>query len=326
MAVIIVNTSADDNAANGVTSLREALAVAAGTAEADTIVFAAGISRIFLTSNGGPLVIAAGQNVTIDGDRNNDGVADVTIDSQTSTNHFIVQAGATARLEGLVLTNGAVFGATGVVGVQGAVGAKGQDGADGDTADAGANGTNGLAGGVGGVGGAGGAGAGSIFNLGALTLAQTQVVGNVGYGGLAGKGGTGGTGGEGGDGGRGGDAPEIFFFPGGPGGFAGDGGTGGKGGAGGTGGAGAGAIVQWCRCDASTDGYARVPTMSAGPARVGPEEPEAQAVAPETAAMAETAFRSVNPTTVVTARMAARAEGRHWRPGWNWRHGGGRHP
>ena len=75
MSTIVVNTASDSltlNLNDGVTTLREALAWAAA---GDTIVFAASLDQQTITLVQG-LVID--QNVIIDGDRNNDGFADIS--------------------------------------------------------------------------------------------------------------------------------------------------------------------------------------------------------------------------------------------------------
>lgn len=233
-----VNTGADDHSANNLTSLREALALAAKSPGADTIVFAKGVSTIELTRKGGPLVIARGQNVTIEGDRNGDGVADVTIDGNDRTSHFVVQAGARATLDGLVLTHGH---ATGQNGTTGGIGAAGRDGiaATGTTDDMYDPLYQAGTGGGGGAGTAGGSAVGSVENHGALTVSHGVLSFNSATGGTGGAGGAGGRGGNGTDGpnGKSGKFGET--------GAAGsDGGIGGIGGTGGVGGNGIAAILN----------------------------------------------------------------------------------
>ena len=85
MANITVTTLADTvNAGDGVTSLREALALANGNGrDADTITFAAGLAggTLFLTS-GQQLAITT-DGITIDGDIDGDGTPDITIDADS---------------------------------------------------------------------------------------------------------------------------------------------------------------------------------------------------------------------------------------------------
>lgn len=44
------------------------------------------------------------KNITVDGDLNNDGVADVTLDGQYKTRVVEITSGATVTLDGLVIT------------------------------------------------------------------------------------------------------------------------------------------------------------------------------------------------------------------------------
>lgn len=50
------------------------------------------------------------KNITVDGDLNNDGVADVTLDGQYKTRVVEVTSGSTVTLDGLVITKGLVAG------------------------------------------------------------------------------------------------------------------------------------------------------------------------------------------------------------------------
>ena len=73
MATFTVTTTTDMVDPNdGVLSLREAVNQANATAAADTIVFASALEGQTLTLTGGELVLQ--QDVTIDGDQNNDGI------------------------------------------------------------------------------------------------------------------------------------------------------------------------------------------------------------------------------------------------------------
>ncbi len=104
MATFKVTTSNDTvNANDGVTSLREALTLANGSAGADKIVFDKALagSTIEVT---GPLVLAS--DVSINGDTNKDGDADISISGGNVGQLFEVQAGTTAALTSLVLKDG----------------------------------------------------------------------------------------------------------------------------------------------------------------------------------------------------------------------------
>jgi NADH dehydrogenase FAD-containing subunit len=73
MATFTVTTAADVvNATDGKLSLREAVAQANATIAADTIVFAAGLEGKTLVLTAGELTIT--QDLTIDGDRDDDGL------------------------------------------------------------------------------------------------------------------------------------------------------------------------------------------------------------------------------------------------------------
>ena len=79
MALIIVDTANDVvNAGDGVTSLREALILAQGTAGADRIEFNL-TANTLVNANNGVLEIVAGEDVTISGDIDGDGDADIAI-------------------------------------------------------------------------------------------------------------------------------------------------------------------------------------------------------------------------------------------------------
>ncbi|AIS15718.1 glycosyl hydrolase [Pseudomonas chlororaphis subsp. aurantiaca] len=157
--------TATNNANTGVGSLRAALASAQN---GDIVTFSSGMT-VQLTSE-----LLVNKNVTIDGDLNNDGAADVILDGQYRTRVIEVASGSTVTLDGLVITRGLVSG----------------------------NGGNGGY-------GATGAMAGGIFNAGNLTLNNVTVTSNAASGGGGGGGVTGafyggGGGGGGGLGGQGG--------------------------------------------------------------------------------------------------------------------------
>ncbi|MGU9859262.1 Ig-like domain-containing protein [Pseudomonas sp. LF245] len=95
---------------SGVGSLRQALSDAVS---GDSVAFAADMT-INLNSQ---LIIT--KNLTIDGDRNNDGVADVTLSGQYKTQVLKVNAGVTATLDGLIITKGLAAGNGAAAGTDG---------------------------------------------------------------------------------------------------------------------------------------------------------------------------------------------------------------
>ncbi|MGN8142631.1 Ig-like domain-containing protein [Pseudomonas sp. 22105] len=139
--------TATNNANTGVGSLRAALASAQN---GDIVTFSSGMT-VQLTSE-----LLINKNVTVDGDLNNDGVADVTLDGQYRTRVVEITSGSTVTLDGLVITRGLVSG----------------------------NGGNGGYGATGAMGG-------GIFNAGILTLNNVSVTGNAAAGGGGGGGVTG---------------------------------------------------------------------------------------------------------------------------------------
>ncbi|WP_414918314.1 Ig-like domain-containing protein [Pseudomonas sp. IT-P4] len=157
--------TATNNANTGVGSLRAAIASAQN---GDLVTFNSSMT-VQLTSE-----LLVNKNITVDGDLNNDGAADVILDGQYRTRVIEVASGSTVTLDGLVITRGLVSGT----------------------------------GGNGGY-GASGAMAGGIFNAGILTLKNVTVTSNGASGGGGGGGVTssyygGGGGGGGGLGGQGG--------------------------------------------------------------------------------------------------------------------------
>ena len=133
-----------NNGDSGVGSLRQALSSAVS---GDTVAFGADMT-INLNSQ---LIIS--KNLTIDGDRNNDGVADVTLSGQYKTQVLQVNSGVTATLDGLIITKGLVAG---------------------NGAAAGTDGTAAMGGG--------------IVNFGNLTLTNVTVTSNAASGGGGGGG------------------------------------------------------------------------------------------------------------------------------------------
>ncbi|WP_256365107.1 Ig-like domain-containing protein [Pseudomonas sp. PDM25] len=157
--------TATNNANTGVGSLRAAIASAQN---GDLVTFSTGMT-VQLTSE-----LLINKNITVDGDLNNDGAADVILDGQYRTRVIEVSSGSIVTLDGLVITRGLVSG-TGGNGGYGATGSM----------------------------------AGGIFNAGILTLNNVSVTSNGASGGGGGGGVTGafyggGGGGGGGLGGQGG--------------------------------------------------------------------------------------------------------------------------
>ncbi|MFJ3374163.1 Ig-like domain-containing protein [Pseudomonas sp. NPDC086112] len=157
--------TATNNANTGVGSLRAAIA----SAQNGDIVTFNGSMTVQLTSE-----LLINKNITVDGDLNNDGAADVILDGQYRTRVIEVSSGSIVTLDGLVITRGLVSG----------------------------NGGNGGYGATGSM-------AGGIFNAGILTLNNVSVTSNGASGGGGGGGVTGafyggGGGGGGGLGGQGG--------------------------------------------------------------------------------------------------------------------------
>ena len=151
--------TATNNFNSGVGSLRAALASAQN---GDIVTFNAGMT-VQLNSE-----LLINKNITVDGDLNNDGVADVTLDGQYKTRVLEITSGSAVTLDGLVITKGLVAG----------------NGGNGGAAAAGAMG-------------------GGIFNAGILTLNNVTVTANAASGGGGGGGVSGGYSGGGGGGGGG---------------------------------------------------------------------------------------------------------------------------
>lgn len=258
---LVVTTGKDGFLDDGLLGLREALHLAEVTPGAQTIVFDTSVTTVQLenlwASQGlqVPFYADVTSDVTINGDTDGDGRADVTIRGMGNGNVLTVQAGVTATLESLVITGGRPIDKTdlpripandGVSGNQGSVEADALAQRDGGFGGNGGDGHHGYGtnkgtktdpgdGGDGGFGGNGGDG-GIDYNK------------NKGFG----QGGDGGDGGWGGTGGRGGRGEGYYFrmeYNGnsGDGGFGGDGGDAnpngyGYGGQAGNGGAASGGI------------------------------------------------------------------------------------
>lgn len=261
MPTITVNTDRDTvDPGDGLTSLREAVAQANASSAADRIVFAPDL--FFVQSNSAANrsaieIRAGGGALTIDGDSDDDGLADIVLTGGFS-NHLTVGKGATATIVGVDFWNGGKFGTGGTAGEAGAPGIPGTPGYSPrgtggalEINDYGESATNPTAGGDGGDGTAGTEGqiaAGGILNMGFLTLVRAGFGDNAGVGGPGGAGGRGGNGAFGINGGHGIlGAPgnrDIPVLDGGNGADGSDGGSGGDGGRGGAGGAAAGGIFN----------------------------------------------------------------------------------
>jgi len=90
-------------------TLREAIEEANGNEEADTITFDETLAGGTILLSSGELTIAddtADPDLTIDGDLNNDGAPDITVDAQDSSRVFFIATGADATSQGLVITGG----------------------------------------------------------------------------------------------------------------------------------------------------------------------------------------------------------------------------
>ncbi|MGF6205729.1 Ig-like domain-containing protein [Pseudomonas frederiksbergensis] len=186
-----------NNSDSGVGSLRTALntAVAGDTVTFNTSMIIGLNSQLTLT-----------KNVTIDGDLNNDGIADVTLNGQYKTRVIQVNSGITATFDGLVIKQGMVAGVGAAAGTDGA-GAMGggilnsgnltlRNVTVTDNAASGGGGGGGVTapyvgGAVGGGGGGGGALGGQIGGHGGTASFGTGVY--AGTAGGAGSGGNGGT-------------------------------------------------------------------------------------------------------------------------------------
>ena len=104
LAYLTVTTQADVvDPGDGKLSLRKAVAKANATATADTIVFAANIEGLTLTLTLGELLVT--QDLTIDGDQDNNGIA-VSIDGNHNGRILhITGSGTEVALADLTLTN-----------------------------------------------------------------------------------------------------------------------------------------------------------------------------------------------------------------------------
>jgi CSLREA domain-containing protein len=90
-------------------TLREAIEEANGNEEADTITFDETLAGGTIALSSGELTIAvdtADPDLTIEGDLNDDGAPDITVDAQDSSRVFFIATGADATSQGLVITGG----------------------------------------------------------------------------------------------------------------------------------------------------------------------------------------------------------------------------
>ena len=142
-------SQAADALDGGGLSLREALHWAQS---GDTVTFSADMTISLSTKAGGDSLLILNKNLTIDGDWDNDGTADVTLDGQHKGQVLNISSGTTVTLDGLTITNGLLSG----------------NGGNGGTPNGGA--------------GASALGAG-IYNAGTLTITHSSLTGNVATGG-----------------------------------------------------------------------------------------------------------------------------------------------
>lgn len=115
MAIITVTTSSDIvNAGDGVTSLREAVALANAGFASDIITFAAGLAGSTIILTGGQLALT--QDVIIDGDVSGDNKADIVISGGDASRIFQITGLLTdVDLLSLTLTDGNASGTGGAI-------------------------------------------------------------------------------------------------------------------------------------------------------------------------------------------------------------------
>ncbi|WP_183033504.1 DUF4347 domain-containing protein, partial [Cupriavidus sp. UME77] len=142
LALITVTSTADAGAG----TLRNAISSAQA---GDTITFSTGMTINLSTLTSGNSLLVISKNLTIDGDINHDGIADVTLDGHYNGRVLEITSGSTVGLEGLVIEHGLVSGS----------------------------------GGAGGVGATAAAQGGGIYNAGTLTLSDVTVTANAAAGG-----------------------------------------------------------------------------------------------------------------------------------------------
>ena len=154
---------------DGLLSLREALSLSETSAGADTIAFDASLltgGKGTITTNATLAIADLSGQVTIDGDVDNDGIADITIDGQDS--HRVFEIWSDVAMTGLVVTGGNAVGDGGGILVGHGSGLTGRlEFSDGAVTDSTASGSG-----------------GGIRADGSLTLTDSTVSGNsAAYGG-----------------------------------------------------------------------------------------------------------------------------------------------
>jgi len=120
MAEYIVTASGD----SGPGTLRNAIAQAIANPGADTIVFDPSVTSVSLAS---ALDVTGGGKLTINGDYNHDGVADVELKAIVS-HHLTVESAADVKIVGVDFLSGHATGEKGSDGASGAAGANGANG------------------------------------------------------------------------------------------------------------------------------------------------------------------------------------------------------
>ena len=252
VAVTLVVNTADDkvSSSDGVLSLREAIAQANVSPKPHIITFKGkGLGYQFMKS---ALEVRARAPLTINGDANNDGLADVAL-ANGFAEKLIIRQGSDVTVIGVDFYNGSGAGDAGKSGARGVDGAQGLAGLPGKYTGPStppSSPTNGGPGGNGTPGKNGTRGenaAGIIHNFGKLTLVRLGLSSGYAIAGVGGNGGAGGWGGFGGGGGDGVGSGDEFWsdrvFTPQDGAAAGDSGDGARGGDGGDGGN-AGAILN----------------------------------------------------------------------------------
>ncbi len=151
LAIITVTSNADAGAG----SLRSAIASATA---GDTITFSSAMTISLSTHASGDSLLLINKNLTIEGDIDGNGTADVTLDGQYSGRVLEITSGSTVTLDGLVIEHGLVYG----------------------------NGGNGISTNASDLNGGDALGAG-ISNAGNLTLSGVTVTGNRAAGGGGGS-------------------------------------------------------------------------------------------------------------------------------------------
>ena len=204
---LIVTIASDTvNDRDGETSLREAIAFANSNADQSDITFDASLAGQIITLGGSELTLSS--DVSIDGDTDGDGVADITISGNNSSRVFNASAGS-STIDALNITGGNGSGGNGgglhigtgtTVTVRATTisGNHAQDGAD-QLGNHGSDGTDGRHGG--GV---------SVAPGGILYTIDSAIVGNSAGSGGNGSSDTEGFGGDGGNGGDGGHGGGIY--------------------------------------------------------------------------------------------------------------------